>query len=157
MWTGEGAYIKTNSVKAWLVLAVELWYQSGTWLHHCSDVIISSMASQITDNLFVCPTCCSDAHQRKHQSSTSLAFVSGNRRPVDSPHKGPVTRKRFPLDDVIMRGFSVNYSVRDTLRMSEVLNEMFRWTDNTKQLTSTLMCHCNEALGKPRLVPPWRH
>ena len=40
--------------------------------------------------------------QRKHQSSASLAFVRGiHRWPVDSPHKGPVTRKMFPFDDVI--------------------------------------------------------
>ena len=40
---------------------------------------------------------------RKHQSSASLAFVRGiHRRPVNSPHKGPVTRKMFPFDDVIM-------------------------------------------------------
>ena len=40
---------------------------------------------------------------KKTQSSTSLAFVRGiHRRPVNSPHKGPVTRKIFPSDDVIM-------------------------------------------------------
>ena len=33
----------------------------------------------------------------------SLAFVRGiDRWPVNSPHKGPVTRKMFPFDDVIM-------------------------------------------------------
>ena len=45
----------------------------------------------------------SDADQRKHQSSASLAFVWGiHRAPVNSPHKWPVTRKMFPFDDVIM-------------------------------------------------------
>ena len=40
---------------------------------------------------------------QNHQSSTSLAFVWGiHRWPVNSPHKGPVTRKMFPFDDVIM-------------------------------------------------------
>ena len=44
----------------------------------------------------------SGVDQRKHQSSASLAFVRGiHRRPVNSPHKGPVTRKMFPFDDVI--------------------------------------------------------
>ena len=52
------------------------------------------MASQITG---------SGADQIKHQSSASLAFVRGiHRSPVNSPHKGPVTRKMFPFDDVIM-------------------------------------------------------
>ena len=41
--------------------------------------------------------------QRKHQSSASLAFVRGiHRWPLKSPHKGPVTRKMFLFDDVIM-------------------------------------------------------
>ena len=45
----------------------------------------------------------SGADQRKHQSSTSLAFERGiHRSPVNSPHKWPVTRKMFPFDDVIM-------------------------------------------------------
>ena len=40
----------------------------------------------------------SGADQRKHQSSASLAFVRGiHRWPVNSPHKGPVTRKSFHL------------------------------------------------------------
>ena len=41
----------------------------------------------------------------KHQSSVSLAFVRGiHRSPVNSSHKGPVTRIMFPFDDVIMEG-----------------------------------------------------
>ena len=47
----------------------------------------------------------SGADQIKHQSSASLAFVRGiHRWPVNSPHKGPVMRKMFPFDDVIMVG-----------------------------------------------------
>ena len=46
----------------------------------------------------------SDADQRKHQSSASLAFVRGiHRWPVHSPHKWPVTRKIFPFGDVVMQ------------------------------------------------------
>ena len=52
----------------------------------------------------------SGADQRKHQSSASLAFVQGiHRWPVNSPHKWPVTRKMFPLDDVIM--FNHNHNL----------------------------------------------
>ena len=40
---------------------------------------------------------------KNHPSSASLTFVRGiHRWPVDSPHKGPVARKMFPFDDVIM-------------------------------------------------------
>ena len=69
-----------------------------------SYAIMSAMASQITRLTIVYSTVYSGADQRKHQSSASLAFVRGiHRRPVNSPHKGPVTRKRFPFDDVIMK------------------------------------------------------
>ena len=64
---------------------------------------MSAMASQITSFTIVYSTVYSDADQRKHQSSASLAFVRGiHRLPVNSPHKGPVTRKMLPFDDVIM-------------------------------------------------------
>ena len=58
---------------------------------------MGAMVSQI------CSTVCSGADQRKHQSSVSLAFVWGATWwPVYSPHKGPITRKIFPFDDVIV-------------------------------------------------------
>ena len=51
----------------------------------------------------------------KNHSSASLDFVWGNHRrwPVDSPQKGPLTRKMFPLDDVIM-------TLKETFRCSQV-------------------------------------
>ena len=68
------------------------------WCHNERDDVLKHQ------RLIVCTAVCSGADQRKHQSSASLAFVRGiHRRPVISPHKGPVTRKTFPFDDVIMR------------------------------------------------------
>ena len=70
---------------------------------HYNDVIMGTIASQITSLTIVYSTVYSDTDQRKHQSSASLAFVRGSPRvPVNSPHKWPVTRKMFPFDDVIM-------------------------------------------------------
>ena len=67
------------------------------WTHY-SDVIMGTIASQITSLTIVYSTVYSDADQRKHQSSASLAFVRGiHRGPVNSPHKWPVTRKCFHL------------------------------------------------------------
>ena len=64
---------------------------------------MSEITSQITSLTIVYSIVYSDADQRKHQSSASLAFVRGiHRGPVNSPHKWPVTRKMFPFDDVIM-------------------------------------------------------
>ena len=70
-------------------------------LSQYADVIFSAMASQITSLTIVYSTVYSGAEQRKYQSSASLAFVRGiHRWPVNSPHKGPVTRKMFPFDNV---------------------------------------------------------
>ena len=70
---------------------------------HYNDVIMGTIASQITSLSIVYSIVYSDADQRKHQSSTSLTFVRGiHRGPVNSPHKWPVTREMFPFDDVIM-------------------------------------------------------
>ena len=70
--------------------------------HHSNDVIMSAMASQITSLKIVYSAVYSGTYQRKYQSSGSLAFFRGiHRWPVNSPHKGPVTRKMFPFDGVI--------------------------------------------------------
>ena len=75
---------------------------------HYNDVTMSAMASQITNLTIVYSTICLGTDQRKHQSSVSLAFARGiHRRPMNSPHKGPVTRKMFPFDDVIMEAVKV--------------------------------------------------
>ena len=73
-----------------------------TVFHH-SDVIMGAMASQITNFTIAYSTVYSGADQRKYQSSASLAFVRGiHRWPVNSPHKWPVMRKMFPLNNVII-------------------------------------------------------
>ena len=71
--------------------------------NHYNDVMMGAMASQISSLTIVYSSVCSRAAQRKYQSSASLAFVRGvHRWPVNSPHKGPVTPKMFPFDDVII-------------------------------------------------------
>ena len=69
-----------------------------TWEHY-STVIMKATVSQITGLTIVY----SGADQRKHQRSASVPFVRGiHWWSVNSPHKGSVTRKMFPFDDVIM-------------------------------------------------------
>ena len=85
--------------------------QRASMWEHYKDVMISAMSFQITSFTIVYSTVYSGADQRKHQSSATLAFVRGiHRWPVNSPHKGPVTRKMFPFDDVIMKHLHVNTS-----------------------------------------------
>ena len=97
-----GSVMLLMHVMPWLIVSPghqQSWY----WLHriqvprlswrrvsmpHFSDVIMGGMASQITGISIVYSIVCSGADERMW--------------PVNSPHKGPVTRKMFPFDDVIM-------------------------------------------------------
>ena len=79
---------------------------------------MSTMASDITSLSIVCSSVSSGAHQRKHQSSAPLVFMRGiHRWPVNSPYKGPVTRKMFPFDDVIMIPCYITPCTRQFVRL----------------------------------------
>ena len=69
---------------------------------HYSGVIMCAMTAQIIGASIIYWTVCSGI-SKKHQSSVSLAFVRGIRRwPVNSRHKGPVTRNMVSFDDVTL-------------------------------------------------------
>ena len=98
-WMSDGTDASPRERK-WEVECVEV--SEMFWVHY-NDVIMSSMASQITSCTINYATNYSATDQRKHQSSASLAFVRGIHRVlVNSPQKRPVTRKMCPFDDVIM-------------------------------------------------------
>ena len=84
-------------------------------IFHYTDVIMSTMASQVTSLTIVYSTVYWAADQRKHQSSASLAFVRGiHRSPVNSLHKRPVTCKMFAdewrrISHECFRGFDVSW------------------------------------------------
>ena len=95
-------------VAQWRQMGSHIFVNNGLQSDHYSDVIMGTIASQITSRTIVYSTVYSDADQRKHHSSASLAFVWGiHRGPVNSPHKWSVTRKIFPFDDVIMSTMSL--------------------------------------------------
>ena len=72
---------------------------------------MSATASQFTTLTIVDSTIYLGTDQSKHQSSALLAFVRGiHWWPVNSLHKGPVMRKMFPFDGVIM---NITHSVVD--------------------------------------------
>ena len=79
------------------VIRCRISVSSLVYTMHYGDVIMIAMVSQINSLPIVYSTVYWGADQRKHQSSVSLAPG-----PVNSTHKGPVTRKMFPFDDVIM-------------------------------------------------------
>ena len=107
---------------------------------HYNDIIMGAIASQITSLTIVYSIVYSDADQRKHQSSASLAFVWGiQREPVNSPHKWPLTRKMFPFEDVIMveTWWCIYASLNQTTNgLGNNLSHVWRHFDNL-----TLTCY----------------
>ena len=94
--------ITLQSVLCLLITSLR-WFGAETfspllWRHNGPDGVSSHQPhSCLLNRLF------RRRSRKKHQSSASLAFVRGiHRSPVNSPHKGPVKRKIFPFDDVIM-------------------------------------------------------
>ena len=68
------------------------------WVNHYIDVIMTTMASQITSLTVVYSTVYSDSEQRKHLRSASLAFVWGIHRDRWIPRtKGQSRGKCFHL------------------------------------------------------------
>ena len=89
-----------------------------------SDVIMGSMAYQITGVSIVCSAVCSSADQRKHQSSASLGLMRGNHRwLVDSPHDGQWHRKCFHL------------MTSSKIRISILLISFYNWSRNNAETT----------------------
>ena len=88
-----------------------------------------AMAYQITGVSIVCSIVCAGADQRKHQSSASLAFVW-----VVSPHKGPVTRKMFQLDDVII---IVVFNDKESQSYIMIGSIVMIYFENTLTMTNT--------------------
>ena len=83
---------------------------------------MGAMASQITSLTIVYSTVYLGTDERKHRSFASLAFVRRiSRWPVNSPHTGPVTRKMFPFDDVIM-------NMNDIITHPEWTRELLRFS-----------------------------
>ena len=112
---------------------------------------MSAMASQITSLAIVYSTVYLGADKTKHQSSAPLPFVREiHRWPVNYPHKGPVTRKMSPFDDVTMHlGRVVPYGdkavSRYWLRYWFVAwrHQVITWT-NDITTSAQAMIPCNE-------------
>ena len=70
---------------------------------------MGSMASKIANVSIVCSTVWENAKVPRHWP---LWGESTGDRHVDSPHKGPVTCKMFPHDDVIMEIACRKHSIK---------------------------------------------
>ena len=89
------ALLKGNTHGRW---AVEFLHKEPVMPLQLAQWCLKSPVSRLFTEWFI-----QGADQRKYHSSASLVFVGEiHRGPVNSPHKGPVTRKMLPFDDVIM-------------------------------------------------------
>ena len=115
---------------------------------------MGAMASQITSLTIVYSIVYSGANQRKHQSSASLAFVGGiHRRPVNSPHKGPVTRKMLPFDNIIMQGIYNIFSIVSHLFIMHLCSMYLSMAVKRSHIQyrlsyKTSYCKANRQMGK---------
>ena len=77
-----------------------------------NGVIISAMVSQISSITIVYSTVYSRRRSKEISKLKALRhwplWGEIHRWPVNFPHKGPVTRKKFPFDDVIMHACIVS-------------------------------------------------
>ena len=115
---------------------------------HYDDVIMSAIAPRITSLTMVYLNVYSRADQRKHQSSASL----------DSPHKGPVTRKMVPfyqwlvLSPLPTQQMFHNIALRNPFSLSNSVQD--RGISIANAVDHTVLCYIPIFTG---LVSWWRH
>ena len=110
------------------------------------------MASQITSKSTVYLIICSGQHQANIKTQLNWPFVRGIYWwPVNSPHKGPVTRKSLPFDAVMV------FLPREFM----LWKHKPEWTIvNRSSLISLLLSgtvFLNPALWRHRRIDLWRH
>ena len=84
-------------MRSWHESAFRPMKRTLPWCHNGREGVSNTSLAIVYSTVY------SIADARKHQSLASLDFVREiHRWAVNSPHKGPVTRKMFSVDDVIM-------------------------------------------------------
>ena len=82
------------NVRSMMLMEMEKW-------SHYSDVIMNPMASQIASVSIISSTVCL-WHKSKKTSELCVTGLCEGNPPLTLPSHGPVTRKMFPFDNVIM-------------------------------------------------------
>ena len=112
--------------------------------YHYDDVIMSTIASHITSLAVVYSTVYSDANQRKHQSSASLAFVWGIHHDRWIPRtKGQLRGKCFHLMTSSWRGITY-CMISPVLPLPDALKLTIA---NHKKIIQITACVHNSCIG----------
>ena len=110
---------------------------------------MGAMPSQIIRFTTVYSSVYSGADQRNHQSSASLAFLWGiHRWPVNSPHKWPVTRKNFSVDDVVL-----NYHCLRWYQIKNGNDGVMTWKRYLQKRPFFMKFSCKRQLMRNLLLP----
>ena len=106
------------------------------WRHRERDDVLNHWRPDcLLNDLFGC-------RSKKTSSSASLAFVRGiHRSPVNSPHKGPVTRKMFPFDDVIMIWIMITNLLPPSLICDWPIQLTSNSLDQPSIISTAALCH----------------
>ena len=98
---------ETRHLEGWVMVIMWWVVLSLRWLYYI-DVIMTTVASQITSlavaYIYIWLLNRLFRHRSKKTSKLRVTGLCAGISPgsVNSPHKGPVTRKMFPFNDVIM-------------------------------------------------------
>ena len=122
------------------------------------------MSSKITSLTIVYSTVYSGADRRKHQSSASRAFVSRiRRRPVNSPHKRPVTQKMFSIWRRHLDPDTITLNIQMPIHVQRFCNSRFQekyllLQRNYRQINSRFLCSAVENCShiSPHKYSPFR-
>ena len=127
-------------------------------VNHDRDVIVSTIASQITSLAIVYSTAYSGADQCKHQSSASLTFVRGiHRWPVNSPQKRLVMRKMFPFDKAIHHVIGLHIVTTTTYGTASVGKNYQHANSRFSQCLCVRLCISFTMMNKEWCKLEWRN
>ena len=120
--------VDTSDLMMIITWAIDISFQSPilkwtSWTDTTPYIVMGAMASQITSLTIVY----SGVYLRHRSKKTSKLCVTGlcgeiHRWSVNSPHKGPATRKMFLFDDVIMRSISPKVFLHHTENLSKIVS-----------------------------------
>ena len=125
-----------------------IWGQFPKTLQRCHN---DRDGVSITGLTIVYWTVYSRRRSKETSNSASLAFVTRiHRWAMNSPHKGPVTRKMFPFDDVIIKCPIPHKNLKTTYQNLSMGQHEWKLNCVKTSLRKTIMLHCTSCMTQTR-------
>ena len=113
--------------------------------YHYGDVIMGAIASQITSLTLVYSTFYSDAHQRKHQSSASLAFVRGIHRGLPAQMASNAENVSICWRHHVIQNmgkYITEYSMKLLFDIDKTNTQQKSWPIYQSEIRTQFVCSC---------------